>query len=121
MITPKFKWLTISVMVFILVGCGARHKPIIDTQGVNMAAYQQDLYECQQYAEQVDSKAGKGAVGGALVGGLIGAAIGNSDTAKKGAGVGAIKGGLRGGAKTKREKAVVVKNCLRGRGYRVLN
>ena len=32
-----------------------------------------------------------------------------------------ISGGLRGGAATKRERIRVIKNCLRNRGYQVLN
>jgi len=111
------------VLIFIAMtaGCAHRGKPIIDTQGVNMAAYQQDLFECQQYAEQVDSRAGQGAVGGAIVGGAIGGIVGNSDTAQKGAGVGAVTGLFKGAARTKAERQRVVKSCLRQRGYRVLN
>jgi outer membrane lipoprotein SlyB len=56
-----------------------------------------------------------------MVGGLIGATMGNSKTAKKGAGVGAVSGAARGASTTKREKIKVVKNCLRQRGYVVLN
>lgn len=86
-----------------------------------MERYQADLAECEQVAQQVDQKAGAEAAGGALVLGLIGAVVGDSDTAKTGAGVGAISGGARGAAATNRERALVVKNCLRNRGYRVLN
>jgi len=109
------------MVILLSAGCAHRGKPIIDTQGVNMAAYQQDLFECQQYAEQVDSRAGQGAVGGAIVGGAIGGIVGNSDTAQKGAGVGAVTGLFKGAARTKAERQRVVKSCLRQRGYRVLN
>ncbi len=105
----------------LLTACGNRRAPIVDTKGVDMVQYRQDLFECQQYVEQVESKAGKGAVGGAIVGAAIGAAIGNSNTAKKGAGVGAIKGAVGGGARTRAEKNAVLRNCLIGRGYKVLN
>ena len=103
-------------------GCAARNKDvIIDATGVDMGQYQTDLTLCRDIAKQVDSKAGAGAVGGVGVGGLIGATLGNSDTAKKGAGAGAITGTARGARATKREKQKVIKNCLRNKGYVVLN
>ena len=46
-----------------------------------------------------------GAVGGALIGGVLGAIFGNSGTA----------------GHAQQEKEQVLKNCMRGRGYRVLN
>ncbi len=96
---------------------------IIDTKGVDMAQYRQDLGECQSYAQQVSAaeRTATTAAGGAVVGGVLGAVVGNSTTAKKGAGVGAVTGGVRGASSAYREKDRVVKNCLRGRGYRVLN
>ena len=100
---------------------GRGSKPVIDPDGVDMGRYQADLAECNRIAEQVEQKAAEGALGGALVGGLIGAVIGDSDSVKKGAGVGAVSGAARGAAETRREKAQVVKNCLRSRGYTVLN
>ena len=109
------------ISVIGIVSCSAKNQVIIDPVGVDMAVYQQDLRGCRQIAEQVDNKGGSGAIGGAIVGALIGAAIGNSDTAKSLAGVGAVSGGAKGVVKTKQEKDLVVKNCMRGRGYRVLN
>ncbi|UWN48935.1 hypothetical protein ASALC70_01125 [Alcanivorax sp. ALC70] len=50
-----------------------------------------------------------GAVGGAVIGGVLGAIFGNSGTA----------GRMAGDAQ--QEKEQVLKNCMRGRGYRVLN
>ncbi len=103
-------------------GCaGGGSKPIVDPAGVDMGLYQHDLAECQQVAEQVDQKAGAGAAGGAVVGGLIGAITGDSNRVKRSAGVGAVLGGARGAGATQRERDRVVKNCLRNRGYQVLN
>ena len=102
-------------------GCAHRQRVIIDTKGVDIQQYRQDLYECKQYAEQVQPKAGRSIVAGAALGGAIGAVVGDSTTAQKGAGVGAISGLAKGGIKTRAEKQQVVKNCLRGRGYNVLN
>jgi outer membrane lipoprotein SlyB len=116
----KFVVLMILTTV-LLAACGNRRMPIVDTKGIDMVQYRQDLFECQQYVEQVESKAAKGAVGGAIVGAAIGAVIGNSHIAKKGAGVGAIKGAVGGGVRTQAEKNAVLRNCLKGRGYNVLN
>lgn len=103
-------------------GCAAnRSKPVIDPNGVDMGLYQYDLAECQQISEQVDQKAGAGALGGAVVGGLIGAIVGDSNQVKRSAGVGGVLGGAKGAGATERERSLVVKNCLRNRGYKVLN
>ncbi len=113
---------TLLIALTLLGGCaGGGSKPIVDPAGVDMGRYQADLADCQQIAKQVDQKAGAGAAGGAVVGGLIGAITGDSDRVKRSAGVGAVLGGARGAGATQRERDVVVKNCLRNRGYRVLN
>lgn len=97
--------------------------PIIDPQGVDMARYQSDLSECQSIAAQVPvgGRVVAGAATGAVIGGAVGAVVGNRDTAARGAGVGAIGGGVRGASSGMSERDRVVHNCLRGRGYRVLN
>ena len=108
--------------VILLSGCASPGRDVvIDPAGVDMQQYQQDLAQCEQIAQQVRSKAGSRATGGAIVGGLIGSVVGDSTTARKGAGVGAITGAARGGAATRRERVQVIKNCLRNRGYQVLN
>lgn len=114
--------LLILAIALSVAGCANRNSDvIIDPAGVDMARYDQDLAECQQIASQVRQKAVGSAAGGAVVGGAVGAIIGNSDTAGKGAGVGAVTGAARGAGATQREKQVVIKNCLRNRGYKVLN
>ena len=97
--------------------------PIVDTQGVNMARYEADLADCQDYADQVQvgRQTTVGAVAGAAVGGVFGAVIGDSDTAQRGAGVGAVGGGARGAGRGLQERERVIRRCLIGRGYRVLN
>ena len=101
----------------------AGNNPIIDTLGVNLTQYNRDLADCQQYANEVEI-ARQGAVGaasGAAVGGVFGAVLGNNDTAQRGAGIGAVGGGTRGVREGIRERERVIKRCLIGRGYRVLN
>ncbi|MCC7257232.1 MAG: glycine zipper family protein [Gammaproteobacteria bacterium] len=109
------------VVALLLAGCSGATGPIIDTKGVDMTRYRQDLAECETYADQVSTgrAVGKGAVGGAAVGAAIGAIAGGD--AGKGAGIGAVSGGAQSARHADREKAGVVRNCLRGRGYRVLN
>jgi len=107
--------------ILLLAACANRRNIIIDTRGVDMAKYQGDLVECQSFAAQVEPKAGKGAVAGAVIGAAIGAAIGNRRTAEKLAGAGAVSGAVKGGVRSKQEQALVVRRCLLGRGYKVLN
>lgn len=115
------KQLTTLTALLALAGCSGATGPIIDTKGVDMSRYQQDLAECETYATQVSTgtAVGKGAAGGAAVGAAVGAIAGGS--AGKGAGIGAVTGGAQSARIADREKADVVRNCLRGRGYRVLN
>ena len=94
--------------LLLLGGCAAHSsKPVIDPAGVDMVQYEKDV--------------GAGAAEGAVVGGLIGGIFGGSDGALKGAGAGAVGGAAGGSRDTQREKSRVVKNCLRDRGYRILN
>ncbi len=103
-------------------GCASDpNKPIIDPEGVDMAQFEADRAKCEQVAQQVEQTAGNEAVGGAVVMGIIGAIFGDSDTAKKSAAAGFVGGGAKGLRKTELERARVVKNCLRVRGYQVLN
>ncbi len=119
----KHRYLPWAVIAAMALGACASRGPIVDTQNTDMARYEQDLSQCQAYAQQVDTagQAGKSAVGGAVVGAAIGAIVGNSTTVARGAGVGGVLGGAKGASKGANEKDAVVKNCLRGRGYRVLN
>ncbi len=110
----------LTVIAVFLSAC-ARHQIIIDPGGVDQTQYQLDLAECRQLAEQVDQKAGEGAVVGAVISGAIGAILGDGRDTKRLAGVGAVSGGASGAAATRQEKEMVVKNCLLNRGYRVLN
>jgi hypothetical protein len=105
------------------VACTTTDEIIIDRKGVDPAKYEQDLAECRSYSTEVKTgeKAVRGAASGAVVGGMVGAVVGNSQDAERGAGVGAITGGARGVSEGTRQEVQVVKQCLRGRGYRVLN
>ena len=87
---------------------------VVDKQGIDEAQYQQDLSDCRAVAAE-------GAAGGAIIGGILGAIFGNSGTAGRMAGGGAVIGAAGKAGDAEQEKSQVVKNCMRGRGYRVLN
>jgi outer membrane lipoprotein SlyB len=118
----------IPVAVLVLTSCAGVEKltgrePIIDMAGVDPETLEQDMAECEAYADQVDVRRQTtvGAATGAAVGGVIGAVFGNSQTAARTAGVGATTGGVSGASGALSERRQVIRNCLLGRGYRVLN
>jgi len=111
----------VTVLALLLAGCASSRGPIIDTKGVDMAKYEQDLVECESFADGVNPA--EGAARGAAAGGAVGAmtgAIGGGNVGR-GAGVGAVLGGAQSAQMGVRERNDVVKRCLRGRGYSVLN
>ena len=111
--------------VLILGACRSvtEYEPIIDTQGVDMSAYEQDLADCRAYGEQVQvaQRTAGGAATGAVVGGIFGAVVGNRQTARTTAGAGGVTGGVGGASSGLGERRQAIRNCLIGRGYRVLN
>jgi hypothetical protein len=107
-------------LLALLSACTTTDEIIIDKKGVDLTHYAQDLAECRSYGEEVQTgkKVATGAASGAVVGGLIGAITHDPG---KAAGVGAVGGGARGASEGTEEEVRVVKRCLRGRGYNVLN
>ena len=115
-----------SLLLVTAVGCaGADVRPIVDMKGVNEAVYEKDLQECQAYAKEqsgMGETAAKGAGAGAVVGGLLGLVTGGNKTGiVQAAGAGAVLGGAGGAFSGNQAQEAVVKRCLSGRGYRVLN
>ena len=110
----------VCLAVVAISACSSHPEPIVDTKGVDMSVYDADLAECSQYAEQIHAGTGvaKGAAGGAVVGAATGAISGEPG---RGAGYGSIWGATSSGLDADRDKQRVVKQCLRGRGYKVLN
>lgn len=114
-------------LAVVLAGCagprGGQDRVIVDTRGLDMHVYHHDVEECEAYADQVrvGRRAAGGALAGAVIGGAVGAIAGDHHTAERAAGVGGVVGGARGVGSGVRERDRVIKNCLRGRGYRVLN
>ncbi|HEX6591930.1 MAG TPA: hypothetical protein VF050_08020 [Moraxellaceae bacterium] len=109
----------------LLTACQSNPKQrvVVDPKGVDQVAYEKDLAECTTLADSAgkSGSAGKGAVGGALLGGALGAIFGGGrGAATMGAG-GAVIGGAGGAGKEANTKDQILKNCMTGRGYRVLN
>lgn len=116
------KAIAIALTAAIMSGC-ASYKPVVDMRGVSQNVYDQDLLECQELAKQRDpaAQAAGGAAVGAIFGALLGAAIGGSSMAGYGAGIGAANGVAAGGAHGAASQINIVRNCMAGRGYRVLD
>ena len=98
-------------------------KPIVDTKGVNMTQYELDLEECSTFSEDISTgkSIAKGTVTGAAVGAVIEAIADNARSRRDGIEVGAVTGGTKSGISAVQEKEQIVRRCLRGRGYKVLN
>ena len=112
---------------FLLAACTGFSDPsgaIVDLKGVDRGQYEADLEDCQGYADEVPlgKHVGTGAATGAAVGAVAGAVSGGNKTSiGQVAGTGAVYGGTIRGLGAVKEKQHVLRECLRGRGYRVLN
>ena len=121
----------IAFLVVTLAGLGCQtYTPVVDPGSVrNDDRYYRDQAECKAIAKQgapgwkdtaKDTAIGGGV--GAGTGALIGAIAGNAGA---GLAYGAVIGGVAGGAKGiySSEKGFneIYRNCMRGRGYNVLN
>jgi hypothetical protein len=100
-----------------------KQRVIVDTKGMDPAVYEQDLAECSTLADQAKpgSSAMRGALGGAVIGGALGGIFGDSRSAGRMAGGGAVIGGASQAGAGYSERDQVLRNCMAGRGYRVLN
>lgn len=119
--------LCLAFAALLISSCAGDYEPLIDTKGADMSGYQANLEECRKYAEDVDtaSSAGKSAVMGGLVSAALGAAVGAifgdpASGAAAGAITGAGGGALKGAGDASAERSQIVRNCLAGRGYKVL-
>ena len=117
------KHLSLYVAVAVLAGCattGAHYVPVVDTKGHDAEAYAVDLSDCQAFATQ-RANAAQGAVAGAIVGALLGALIAPHGYGNQFATSGALMGGVSAGADANETQETIIKRCLSGRGYSVLN
>ena len=112
-----------AMAIALMVGCatrGANYVPLVDMKNRDPVMFNQDVTECQQYAKQRLDAAG-GAVAGAIIGALIGTALSPRGYRNEMAGYGATAGAISGGAQANESQEVIIKRCLAGRGYNVLN
>jgi uncharacterized protein YcfJ len=108
-----------------LTGCtaGPGYRPIVDN-GTPKGDYNVDSDECRAVANnvQITDSAGTGAVAGALFGALLGAAVGlRGNNLAQVAAAGGVSGAAHGLVYGSAQWTQVFNNCLRGRGYNVLN
>ena len=96
---------------------------IIDTRGVDMDVYRNDLLDCSSFSKNIDvteRTIEEGALSG-VTGAAVGAILGGEEGAKKIGGSAGILGAVEGNIEARYEQSKIIKNCLRGRGYKVLN
>ena len=121
------KTIAVLAAAAVLTGCasapgqyGTRYVPVVDLQGRDQNKYQQDLAECQTLAEQRGDTAQQ-ALAGAVGAALIGAILAPSGYRNNVAGRSALLGAGAGAGTAIQTQQEIVKRCLAGRGYSVLN
>ena len=123
------KKLFLYLNLFFVVGCAQTDLSdrndiaIIDTRGVDESVFKKDYSECSDFAKNIDlteRTLKQGAVAGAT-GAAVGAIIGGEEAAKKIGGSAAVLNAVEAKLDGRNEQAKIIKNCLRGRGYKVLN
>lgn len=123
------KKLFLYLNLFFVVGCvqtdlsDRNDIAIIDTRGVDESVFKKDYSECSDFAKNIDlteRTLKQGAVAGAT-GAAVGAIIGGEEAAKKIGGSAAVLNAVEANLDGRNEQAKIIKNCLRGRGYKVLN
>ena len=113
----------ILVMTMACFGCASvssQYRPAVDTT-VSPGNYEQDLAECQRYAQGMVSP-GTAAVVGAVLGLIVGT-IANKATHYDGGAyrnVGAAFGAAGGANRAAEGMRETIKRCMQGRGYSVL-
>ena len=123
------KKLFLYLNLFFVVGCAQTDLSdrndiaIIDTRGVDESVFKKDYSECSDFAKNIDltdRTLRQGAVAVAT-GAAVGAIIGGEEAAKKIGGSAAVLNAVEANLDGRNEQAKIIKNCLRGRGYKVLN
>ena len=120
--------ITVIIASALLLSSCATYRPIVDLKGEDRNIYEWNLKDCQRYAEELNpgvsavAGAGIGAGLGAITGLIVGATLGvdAGQLAGFGAAIGGLYGATSGGATSAISQQQIIKNCLAGRGYRVL-
>jgi hypothetical protein len=116
--------LAVALAAIGLLSSCATYRPIVDLRDVSdRGQYERDLADCQNYAAPVSpgASAGAGALFGAILGAALGAAVGDHELAREAARFGAVEGAVAGGGAGAGTQVNIIRNCMSGRGYVVLN
>lgn len=118
-------------IVLAVTGCATpprEHRTLVDyhVAGYDHQQYWADNAQCNELANTRGGKATDGAVGGLLAGALLGGIMGNAygqtgHGAAYGAALGTTSGALQGAAADRTTHERIVRECMRGRGYTVLD
>ncbi len=124
-------FLLIAAIFLLAAGCAVRSSPVIDPASItDSRKYTQDDWECSHLADRgsqkLESTASSAALTGAVgagVGALTGVITGEGagEGALLGTLFGAVGGGAAGYANAQQMHDKIYKNCMRNRGYKVLN
>lgn len=121
----RIKSLAAVPVIILIAGCansGANYRPVID--GPVGPNYESDLIACQQLAASQATLDGNTA-GSVATGAGVAAASSvivndNSDDLGRAAAVGALAGLTADAVQKNAQREVIVKNCMRNRGYNVV-
>ena len=102
------------------MGRGSSYVPLVDTAGKDASTLAADVQQCQEYAKQ-RANAETGAMVGAIAVGLLSAFLAPRGYRNQVAGRGAVLGAIGGAGEAGGTQEDVIKRCLAGRGYNVLN
>ncbi|WP_170331576.1 glycine zipper family protein [Ruegeria arenilitoris] len=124
--TMPFRKLSLILPAILVAGActntGANYQPVVD--GPVGPNYNFDLQQCQQLAasqSSVDgSTAGNAAIGAAGAAAVTGIVQDSSDNLGRAAVAGALVGAGADVINKNQNKEVIVRNCMRGRGYNVV-
>jgi hypothetical protein len=116
---------TIGTALCLAIGAaGCAYRPVVDPKHTDMAKYESDLVECRQIAEKAPgagSGAAVGAAGGYAVGQVLARTTGNKSKANEAGRGAAVLGAASGAGAGEKNKRQIVKNCMSGRGHKVLD
>lgn len=116
---------SIGLAICLAVGvAGCAYRPVVDTKRSDMTHYETDLGECRQIAEKgpgAGTGAAVGAAGGYAVGQVFARATGRANVASESGRGGAVLGAAGGAGAGARNQRQIIKNCMIGRGYAVLD
>lgn len=117
----------VFLLLILLTSSCAGYRPIVDLRGQDETRYEMDLKDCQAYADQISpgGEAVAGGIIGGAIGGLLGFAVGVAlgnpgEYIGFGAAIGGAQGVAGGAAGGARGQVDIIRNCLAGRGYRIL-